>query len=121
MLTRTRVKSRIERKTNPALAAVIKEALKQKSWFSLAKQLSSSTRTFPALNLSQIDTQAKDGAIMIIPGKVLGSGTLTKKISLYALSFSSSASDKLSKAKVEHGDLLGFIQKNQKAGVMVLR
>jgi large subunit ribosomal protein L18e len=122
MLTRTTVKSRVERKTNPLVADTLRAALKQKAWFGLAKILSSSTRNFAAANLSQIDKLSKDGATVIVPGKVLGSGAINKKLSVYALSFSSSAEEKLKKAKVTYGTILQAIETNQKGtGVQILQ
>lgn len=120
MLTRTTVKTRVTAKTNPTLRQTIQATLKDKSWFPLAKMLSGSTKKYPSYNLSEISELAKDG-IVVIPGKVLGSGTITKKVSVYALSFSSSAQEKLSKAKIESGSILELVEKNKKAtGVQIL-
>ena len=120
MLTRTKVKSRVGVKTNPVLKQTLSAALKEKSWFPLAKMLSGSTKKQPSYNLSDINAVAKEG-IVVIPGKVLGSGSLDKKVSIYALSFSSSAADKLKAGKVEMGSILELIEKNKKAtGVQVL-
>ncbi|HVY01687.1 MAG TPA: 50S ribosomal protein L18e [Candidatus Nanoarchaeia archaeon] len=120
MITKTAIKTRIVSKTNPILKQTISAALKDKSWLPLAKMLSGSTKKYPSYNLSEISELAKDG-IVVIPGKVLGSGALTKKVSVYALSFSSSAQEKLSKAKIESGSILDLIEKNKKAtGVQVL-
>jgi len=48
------------------------------------------------VNLSKLQTLdiVKDGAIIIVPGKVLGSGVLHKKITIYANSISESAKEK---------------------------
>lgn len=120
MLTRTKVKSRMNVKTNPAVKVALSAALKDKSWFPLAKLLSGSTKKYPSFNLSEINELAKEG-IVVIPGKVLGSGSISKKVSIYALSFSSSAQAKLAQAKIESGSIASLIEKNKKAtGVQVL-
>jgi len=43
------------------------------------------------VNLSKIDKYAKNGSIILIPGKVLGAGMLTKKVTVSAFAFSESA------------------------------
>jgi large subunit ribosomal protein L18e len=120
MLTRTTIKTRVGVKTNPSLRQTIQATLKDKSWFPLAKMLSGSTKKYPSYNLSEISELAKEG-IVVIPGKVLGSGAISKKVSIYAMSFSSSAQEKLAKAKIEFGSILDLVEKNKKAtGVQVL-
>ncbi len=121
-LTRTAVKARVSRKTNPALAETIRLATKEKSWFALAKILSGGSRTHAAYNLSEISNAdgVKDGSVVVVPGKVLGQGQITKKISISALSFSSSASEKLKKSGVEASTIFDQIKKNAKAQAVVV-
>ena len=120
MVTRTAIKNRIARKTNPIIADTMRAALKQKAWTGVARILSGSTRTYAARNLAEIDAAAKDGAVVVVPGKVLGSGSITKKLSIYALSFSASAEEKLKNAKITHGRILDAIESNQKASGVVI-
>lgn len=47
------------------------------------------------VNLYKLEKFCKDGDVVIVPGKVLGSGKLTKKIIIYALGFSNSAKEKI--------------------------
>lgn len=61
----------------------------------MAELLSRSSRRRVAVNLSKISRYAGDGEIVVVPGKVLGSGTLTKKVTIAALSFSLTALEKI--------------------------
>jgi large subunit ribosomal protein L18e len=121
MISNTSLKTRITRKTNPSVKTVIATAMKEKSWMPLAQMLSGPTNRYSSLNLSEINTAATE-SIIVVPGKVLSSGSLDKKVSVYAISFSASAEEKLDKAKIAHGTILDIIKKNPKAtGVQVLR
>lgn len=63
----------------------------------IVEVLSSSRKNSVSVNLSKLEKLAnvKEGAIVVIPGKVLGVGDLNKKITVYAYSFSKSAKEKL--------------------------
>ncbi len=56
-------------------------------------------RSRPSVNLSKLDRLAKDNESIIVPGKVLGSGSISKKISIAAVDFSEGAVEKLRNAK----------------------
>ncbi|AAR39331.1 NEQ489 [Nanoarchaeum equitans Kin4-M] len=47
------------------------------------------------VNLWKIEKHSNDGDTIIVPGKVLGSGELTKDVKVVALSFSQTALEKL--------------------------
>src|SRR3989344_7211963 len=96
-LSKTKIKFNLKKKTKPSVVAAINLARKQKGWLLVAKALSSSTRKYLKINLSDIDSQTKEGDTVIVIGKVLGSGNVTKKVRLCALGFSTSAVEKLKK------------------------
>ncbi|MBX4196705.1 50S ribosomal protein L18e [Candidatus Pacearchaeota archaeon] len=122
MISGTKVKERIRRKTNPSLAETIFMAHKNKAWNKLAQILSGSTRRQASVNLSDIDKQTTAGDTVVIPGKVLGSGALTKKVRICALGISASARDKLKDTKSESATIADEIKINPKAqGIKVLR
>ncbi len=64
-------------------------------WKRIARDLSKPTRQRRIVNVFKIDKHAQDGDVVIIPGKVLGEGTLTKKVTVAAQSFSDSAREKI--------------------------
>jgi|SRR3989338_8374868 len=122
MLSKTKIKSRIRKKTNPVLVETIREALKNPAWKEVAKKLSSSTRNYLSVNLSEIDRHSKEGDTIMVLGKVLSNGELTKKLRICALSISESAREKIKESKSEIVSVLEEINKNPKAeGVKILK
>jgi large subunit ribosomal protein L18e len=120
-ISKTKIKKNIKRKTSPLTIEVLSEARKHKFWLPLAKIISGPTRRHSALNLDEINKQVNVGEIAVVPGKVLGVGEITKKIKICALSFSSSALDKLKKSKMDYSLLNEEIKKNHEAkGVKIL-
>jgi len=92
------------RKTNPMLISLIQE-LKKKSfendtliWKDIASRLEKPSRNWPEVNLNRIDKYIKENEIALIPGNVLSSGNLTKKISIAAWSFSKKSLEKIKEA-----------------------
>jgi large subunit ribosomal protein L18e len=87
--------------TNPLmidLLSKIKEAsIKSKSgvWKALHKNLSRPTRKRVEVNLSKLERHANAGDIILVPGVLLGSGNLTKKITVSAFRASGSAIEKI--------------------------
>ena len=68
-----------------------------KLWKRIATDLERSTRNRRAVNVYKIDAHAKDGEIIIVPGKVLGDGEMTKKVTVAAYQFSDIAREKIAK------------------------
>ncbi len=85
-------------KTNPQLIALISD-LKAKTredpkaaiWRDVALRLEAPSRTWAEANLSKIEKYAQDGETIVVPGKVLAAGDLTKKVNVAAYSFSAKA------------------------------
>ena len=122
MLTKTKVKSRIRKKTNPLLRETIAEAVKNDAWFEISKLLSSPKSRYSEINLKEIDSNSSVGDTLIIPGKVLSKGNLTKKLRVCALSISEKAKNKLKETKSEFVPLIEEIKKNPKAeGVRIIK
>lgn len=121
-VSKTHIKSKTRRKTNLFLVETIQAARKSPSWLKLAHILSGPTKNQASVNLSLIDKETKAGDTLIIPGKVLSQGELTKKLRLCALSFSSKALEKMKKTKSEAVSILEEIRKNPKAeGVKIIQ
>lgn len=92
------------RKTNPLLTSLIQD-LKKKSyendapiWKDVALRLERPSRNWPEVNLSRIDKYVRENETALIPGKVLSSGGLTKKVSVAAWSFSDKSLMKIKEA-----------------------
>jgi len=121
-VSKTHIKNKNRRKTNMEIVETIKLATKSPTWFKVAHILSGPKRHQIDVNLSQLDKDSKAGDTIVIPGKVLSQGELTKKLRLCALSFSEKALEKMKKTKSEAVTILEEIQKNPKGeGIKVLR
>ncbi|MDD5700322.1 MAG: 50S ribosomal protein L18e [Candidatus Nanoarchaeia archaeon] len=121
-VSKTHIKKKTAKKTNLVLVETIKEARKNPAWFRLSHILSGPTRIQTSINLSQLDKDSKAGDTIIIPGKVLSQGELTKKLRLCALSFSAKALENMKKTKSEAVSILEEIKKNPKAeGIKIAR
>lgn len=122
LISKTKVKRQLGKKTSPNLRDTIALALKNKGWNPVAKMISTSKRNHADVNLLDIEKQTSVGDTVVIPGKVLSSGEITKKIRICALSFSSSALQKIKKTKSEPIALAEEIKKNPKAeGIKIIR
>lgn len=106
--------------TNPLLISLVKE-LKKKAieekvgiWKRVAEDLEKPTRQRREVNLYTIDKYAKDGEIIVVPGKVLGTGDITKKVNVAAFSFSQSALDKILKVGGKTLTIQELVKQNSK-------
>ena len=115
VLSQTRIKARMQRKTNPEIVELLRIARKNKAWHEITKIISGPTRQYSSVNLEQIDKETKIGDTVVIPGKVLSQGEISKKIAVIALNFSEKAKEKLLKTKSQAITLLEEIKKNPDA------
>jgi len=119
MKSRTLIDRQLQRKTNPKLVETIMKAKKNGLWVEVAGMLSCPARRMTNANLDEIDKKAKDGEVVVVAGKVLGTGNLTKRVKLIAFAFSKSAEDKLKKAKIDYSMIKDEIDKNQKTKLSI--
>lgn len=66
-------------------------------WKRIAIDLEKPNRSRRTVNLFSIDRHAREGETLVVPGKVLGEGVLTKKVTVAAAGFSESAREKIGK------------------------
>lgn len=92
------------KKTNPTLITLI-EGLKQTAyenkapiWKDIAERLEKPLRNWPEVNLNRISMHIHEKETALVPGKVLSTGKLTKKVTIAAWSFSEKAYEKIKKA-----------------------
>ena len=122
MKSKTKIIKQAKRKLNPVLVKTIIKAKKFKNWLDVAAILSRPRKNKFQINLERIDQQSKEGDTIIVPGKVLSSGEINKKIRIAALSFSKEAERKLKGKKCEMTSILEEIEKNPEAkGVKILK
>jgi len=88
---------------------------KVKLWKRIADDLEKPTRQRREVNLFNIEKHTKENDLIIVPGKVLGTGDLNHKVTVAAFNFSGSAIEKIKKAKGECLTIPEIMDKNPKA------
>lgn len=81
-------------------------------WKRIAVELEKPTRRKREVNVFKIEKFARNEEIIVVPGKVLGSGAISKKVTVAALSFSDSAKDKIKSVKGEALSIADLLEKN---------
>jgi len=120
--SKVKISKQTERKTNPELVKTILAAKKHSGWLKVAEILSSPRRIQINLNLGDLDKSSKDGETIVVPGKVLSKGEITKKVNIVALGFSEKAKDKLLKSGCKVSSILNEIKKNSGGkGIKILK
>jgi large subunit ribosomal protein L18e len=98
--------------TNPLLRDLIMELKKRSNeqsvnlWKKIAIDLEKPTRQRRVINLSRINRNTKENEVIVVPGKVLGSGALNHKLTISAYQFSDQAKEKIEKAGAKIVSLL---------------
>ena len=64
-------------------------------WLRLAKLALKTSSSKRVVNLTQINEVTKEGEVIVVPGKVLGTGNVSHKITLSYFSISNSAAKKI--------------------------
>lgn len=108
--------------TEKLIQELRKAAIEQKValWKRVADDLDAPMRQRRAVNIFSIDKNADDGEIVVVPGKVLGEGNLTKKVTVVAFSFSDSALEKINKSgkAMSFAELMASNPKAQKVRIL---
>ncbi len=87
---------------------------KSPMWRRIADDLLKPTRQKRLVNIFKLDMYANDGDTIVVPGKVLGTGDLQKKVTVAAFDFSQSAIEKIKQAKGNTMTIRELVQKNPK-------
>ncbi|MBS7611691.1 50S ribosomal protein L18e [Candidatus Bathyarchaeota archaeon] len=90
-------------KSNATLINTIKflQMLGRKSnlWADIAERLKRPRNLMAEVNLSKLSKYTSEDEVVVVPGKILGSGEISHSITVAALSFSKTAKAKLTKAE----------------------
>lgn len=119
-ISKRKINGRMKKKTNPILAQAIFIAKKNNQ--ELAKELSKPTRQQAKINVGRLNEAKSD--VVLIAGKVLSSGEISKKLKVYALGFSAGAKEKLKKAGCEMKtiiEVLKTLKKGEKLKGEIIR
>lgn len=90
--------------TNPNVRVLIEELRRIANkndapiWRKVADELSKPRRIRATVNVGDIERHSPEEGVVLIPGKVLGDGTINKGVSVVALEFSETAINKISAA-----------------------
>jgi len=64
-------------------------------WLKLAKLALKTSSSKRVVNLTKINDVTKEGEVIVVPGKILGTGNVSHKITLSSFSISNSAAKKI--------------------------
>jgi len=104
--------------TNPLTRKLIANLEKKEDekkgaiWAAVAERLSKATRRKVEVNLSKLERICNEGDTVVIPGKLLASGILTKAVKVAAASASSAAVKKLAGAGGSFTSIEELAEKN---------
>lgn len=91
-------------KTNTQLLSLVRrlkrESFENKApvWRDIADRLSKPRQQWAEVNVSRIERFASDDETIVIPGKVLGAGAISKRVTVAAFKCSEAARDKIARA-----------------------
>src|SRR3989338_1675277 len=96
------------------LLALAPKAIESRFWKRVAEDIQKPSRQRRIVNLYKIDRFAQDGETIVVPGKVLSVGQLTKKVDVAAIMFSKEAKEKIISAKGKVLSIEELLQSNPK-------
>ena len=91
------------------------------TWKAVAKVLAGSASHRAQLKLTKISKYTKGGETVIVPGKVLGDGVLSKKVTIIAFNASETAISKIEDAGGKFVLIKDYISKNPKDKPVILK
>jgi large subunit ribosomal protein L18e len=104
--------------TNPEILQLIKFLKVQSKekdagiWLAVAERLAKPSRQRIAVNLSKINRYTEKSETIIVPGKILASGTLDHSVTVAAFDASDKAKVKLAAAKAKYLSIRELMEKN---------
>ena len=87
---------------------------KQGMWRRVSEILSKPSRNRPEINLYRLNKLTKENDIVVVPGKILGAGTMDHSITVSSLTVSELAQKKLTESKSEHMTIEQMMKKHKK-------
>ena len=119
MISKTQISIRTKKKKNPEIVETIVLA-KKNNLLDLSKKLSMARSKYKDINLDELEKV--EGDRILVVGKVLGSGNISRKIGVAALSYSKQAREKLKNAGCDVKTIKEALNKNPTLdGVTILQ
>jgi large subunit ribosomal protein L18e len=113
------------KKDNPVLVSLVDTLAKEKKpiWKRTMQELTRSRRDKVEVNLSKIERYAQEGSTILVPGTVLGSGSMSKKgLTIAAFRFSGSAKKLIKAAECKMVSIDGLLKANPEGkGVLLIK
>jgi large subunit ribosomal protein L18e len=94
-----------------AAAKAAARASKKPIYRRAVKMLSKKTSQLVEVNVGKLDTISAEGGVLLVPGKVLGEGEVSKELHVGAVAFTGSAAQKISSAGGEALLIKDFVAK----------
>jgi len=114
--------------TNPELIQLIgllkKESREKQAgiWLDIAEYLSKTRSQRISANLSTVNRNTKRNDIVVVPGKLLGSGSIDHAVTIASFGISEKAKQKLIAAKAKYLSITELLEKNPKgANIRIIR
>jgi len=114
--------------TNPELIQLIsllkKESREKQAgiWLDVAEHLSKSRSQRVTVNLSKINRNTKRADTVVVPGKILGSGSINHAVTVASFGASEKAKAKLVAAKAKYVSIPELLEKNPKgSNIKIIR
>lgn len=111
--SKTKIGKQIERKTSPSLVETIVLAKKNPKWIQVAEVLTGPRRMRKNFNVGELSKY--NSGTVVVCGKVLSQGEISKKMKIAALGYSESAKEKLLNAGCEIKSIVEEINLNKEA------
>lgn len=73
----------------------ISKISKQKIWMDVSERILAPRKNRASVNVADISRNTENGSKIVVPGKVLGAGSIDHKVTVAALSFSQGAKAKI--------------------------
>jgi large subunit ribosomal protein L18e len=89
-------------------------------WSVVAKELSRVRRNRREVNVHRINRHTADGDVVVVPGKVLGDGSLGHRVDVAAFHFTEGAERKIREAGGRPMSILELVQNNPKGSKVKL-
>ncbi len=87
-------------------------ARESRFWKRIMAEVNRPTRQRREVNVYKIEKYAREGETVLVPGKVLSVGELSKPVTVAALNFSAGARDKILQAKGKTLSISELLQQN---------
>lgn len=114
--------------TNPELIKLIRFLKKQSKenkkgiWLDVAEYLAKPRTGATAVNLSRINRHTQKNDVVVVPGKVLGTGKIDHAITIAAFTASAKAREKLKATKAKYISITELVEENPKGiNVKIIR